>query len=299
MRKSTLARPVIRAEFMQCALQDRVFSLGMSPADRHWRGILMLSGRGTISDDDDELRLRAPCLMGLPWSASALLRIQAGGVGYQLAMDDLVITNAIGHNPDSADLRLLVGRRVLVPLENAPEVLANATHAFQQILRETRNPGIGSETMVEAQLRAVLVYLYRYSANDEAMSRSWGRAARILRHFRQLLEVHFHDRWSVARYGAEIGISADHLHEVCRRELGRTPSQLIRERVIHEACLRLERSSQTVEQIGGALGFRDVGHFSRYFRGSLGQPPGAYRRWFQKHGREGVDNPGSTFSDWP
>lgn len=293
--------PVIRAEHMQCALQDRVFGLGISASDHHWRGILLQSGRGAILDGEDEMRLRGPCLVGLPWPARAKLRISAGGVGFQIAMGGPVMANAIGHNPDSADLRLLTERRVLASLEDQPAMAEHLAHAFGRILEEARHPGLGFETMAEAHLRAILVHLYRFAGAREGDAlRAWGRSARILRHFRQLVEIHFRERWTVARYAAAIGISADHLHEVSRRELDRTPRQLIRERVIHEARLRLERSSQTVEQLAGSLGFRDVGHFSRFFRSAMGRPPGAYRRQVQRAIRDGMESPPLPhFSDWP
>lgn len=299
MPPSQPVNPPIRAEYMQCALQDRVFSLGMAPADSHWRGILIQSGSGAVQHEQGELDLRAPCLAGIPWDAEAELRIKAGGVGFQFAIDPVVLANAIGHNPESADLRLLVDRRVLVPLDEAPDALNDAAHAFNLILRETRIPAPGSETMVEAQVRAVLVLLWRHAGQQPAGARSWGRSLRILQHFRQLLEVHFRDRWTVARYAGEIGISADRLHDICRKELDKPPNQLIQDRVIHEARLRLERSTQTVEHLAGALGFRDVGHFSRFFKTRMGIAPGAYRR---RAGLASDDEAGLTagdFYEWP
>jgi AraC family transcriptional activator of pobA len=291
--------PRVRADRLHCALQDRVFSLGTPPGDRHWRGILLTSGSGAVIDGDDILDLRAPTLAWLPWRESMALRIKAGGVGFQFTVSNEVLANAVGHNSESADLRLLVERRVVASLEAAPDALADAEYAFDLIVRETLRPRSGTGTMLEAQVRSVLVLLWRLSAAPDVAIRVRGQSSRVLQHFRQLLEMHFRDRWPVGAYADAIGVGPDRLHDVCRRQLGKAPRQLVQERMIHEARLRLERSTQTVEQVAGSLGFRDVGHFSRFFKSKVGLPPAAYRERAARAAAEGAEMPASTFADWP
>lgn len=291
--------PCIAAERLQCALQDRVFGTGKSPEGWHWRGILLTSGSGAILAGDDVMALRAPSLVWVPWSEGTALQVKAGGVGYLFAIGNEVLANAIGHNPESSDLRLLADRRVVAPLDESPEAVTDAEHAFDLIVRETHRPRSGSWTMVEAQVRSVLVLLWRMSAAAEEAGRARGRPSRILQHFRQLVEVHFRDRWPVNRYAGAMGVSPDRLHDICRRELGKSPIELVHERAIHEARLRLDRSTQTVEQVAGALGFRDVGHFSRFFKSRVGLPPAAYRGRSAKPAPGGAEIPVSNYSDWP
>ena len=88
-------------------------------------------------------------------------------------------------------------------------------------------------------------------------------------------------------------------HDLCRRELGKTPIQLVHERLLHEARLRLERSVLTVEQVAGSIGFRDVGHFSRFFKSKVGLPPAKYRETVARFVRDGGAVPASTYADWP
>ena len=45
-----------------------------------------------------------------------------------------------------------------------------------------------------------------------------------------------------------------------------------------EAEALLLRSTQTIDQIADHLGFSSTPHFSRFFRGMLGVPPGAFRK---------------------
>jgi AraC family transcriptional activator of pobA len=72
--------------------------------------------------------------------------------------------------------------------------------------------------------------------------------------------------------------------------------ELIHERLIAEAKLRLGQSEQSVEQIGFGLGFRDPGYFSRFFKSRVGEPPGAYRRKIAARSAKGA---APSFAAWP
>lgn len=290
----------VHAEPIQCALHNRVLGLSRPDESRIWRGVLLTSGTGVIENGDAATPLQAPCLAWVPWVAGQALRVRAGCVGFQFTIGDQVLANAIGHNPESADLRHFLDRQVVAGLDDAADAdaIADAAHAFGVIVREVHGPRVGSWTMVQAQVRAILVTLWRLSEGAGTATQP-GRSSRVLREFRQLLEAHFRDRWPVRGYADALGVSADRLHDICRRELGRPPLQLVHERLAHEARLRLERSSETVEQVADSLGFRDVGHFSRFFKAKVGMPPGRFRDQAALAADEGRGRQPSTYADWP
>ncbi len=289
----------VHAEPIACALRDRVLGLGASHGERRWRGVMLTSGVGTIETGDAPETLMAPCLAWLPWQAGQVFRINAGCVGYQLSIEDQLLANAIGRTPESAELRYLLDRPVVASLFDAPEAAGDAEHAFDVIVRETRRPRTGSWTMIQAQVRAILVLLWRLSGGEDDVPHARGQSTRTLIQFRQLLEAHFGDRWPIRRYADALGMTPDRLHDICRRELDRTPLQLVHERVTYEARLRLERSTQTVEQVAASLGFRDVGHFSRFFKSNVGLPPGAYRDTAAQSAEGGAGMQALNYSDWP
>jgi len=293
------AFPNVRAEPIACALRDRVLGLGTDASTRYWRGVLLTSGEGAIINNEIITSINAPCLAWFPSDEGQIFRIKAGCVGYQFMIDDQVLVNAIGHNPESADLRYFLDRQVTASLADTPGTTADAEHAFDMIVREIHRPRSGSWIMVQAQVRAVLVLLWRIAGGNAELPRAHGQTSRILLQFRQLLESHFHDRWSVQTYAKAIGVSPDRLHDICRRELDRSPINLVHDRVIYEARLRLERSTESVDQVAGSLGFRDVGHFSRFFKSKVGTPPGAYRDRVAQSASAGTEIEETNFSDWP
>ena len=204
---------------------------------------------------------------------------------------------AIGNDPESADLRYLIDRRVVAAIEDDAETVADAQNCFDLVVRELHRPRSGSLAMVQAQLTTILVILWRLSGVEGVA------AARTRRSVADFAAVQATGRdalpRSVGAYAETIGISPDRLHDICRRKLAKTPSQLVQERVVHEARLRLERSALTVEQVANSLGFRDVGHFSRFFKSKAGLPPATYRDRVVLPVGDDHKVPRSSYADWP
>lgn len=290
---------MIRAEKIDCALQDRVFSLSVGNQERSWRGVLLISGAGSITSELEEISFSSTCIVWSPWSKDRMLRITAGSVGFQFSLTSDALSNAIGHSAESSELRMLSDRRITAQLGDQKNVISDATHAFSLITREVESPGSGSSLMIEAQVRAILVILWRNTADQGDTARGTGHAARILQHFRQLVETHFRDRWPIVQYATEIGISPDRLHDICTRHLNRSPRKLVQERIIYEAKLMLENTTLSADQIAGRLGYRDVGHFSRFFKSKVDLPPAAYRRWSNELQQNQAENTQSDYADWP
>jgi AraC family transcriptional activator of pobA len=291
-------RNMFRAERIDCALHDRVFRLGIGGRMRTWRGILLTSGHGVIRLPEGEARLDGPALAWLRWGADRSLRVAAGGTGIQFAVTEDIVGGAIGTGAESPELRRTADAELIATLAPGGTDLDDARRIFSTIAAESASRASGATAMVEAQLRALLVLIWR-SAMPSATPPRAGRAERVLQRFRLLLETHFRARWTVARYAAEIGLSADRLHAICSAELGRTPRDLIRDRTLHEARLMLENTTLGTEQVAEHLGFRDPAHFSRYFRDAAGLPPAAYRRSVLARAAGLPRTAEGDFADWP
>ncbi len=290
---------MIKADRIECALHDRVFSLGIAASQQSWRGVLLTSGAGTLTSDFAEMDFGSPSLVWSPWNRDHSLRVGAGGVGMQFSITADILAKAIGYNAESSEMRLLSERQLVVPIGGDDEAMADASHAFEVIEREAKRQRAGSTTMIEACVRTVLVLLWRFSAESEDLKGSMARSALVLQHFRQLVEANFRDRWPVNQYARTIGISADRLHAICTQKLGRPPKRLVQERVIHEARMMLENSTLSVEQIAARLGYRDNAHFSRSFKQWTGHPPASYRRHLQDRGAEKTEIEIASYADWP
>ncbi|MGR3587807.1 MAG: helix-turn-helix domain-containing protein [Paracoccaceae bacterium] len=287
------------AEVIQCGLQDRVLGGLVDLHVRSWWVILLDSGQAVITREDGSTTVTGPALLWLPWDRSQRIRAKAGTVGGHLVMGETALANAIGVKPEAADLRVLASRAIHLPFEERAALHRDIAACFDLILREAAGNAPGSATVIEAQVRVMLVMLWRHAARPDDLRQAGASTSLILQQFRQTLETHFRDRWTVARYADALNTSTDRLHDICQRTLGKPPLRLIHERLGYEAQVLLERSSMTLDQIAEFLGFRSAAHFSSFFKSLRGIPPGAWRR--QARSAEDKQGPrvSQSYADWP
>jgi AraC family transcriptional regulator, transcriptional activator of pobA len=287
------------AEVIQCGLQDRVLGGLVDLHVRSWWVILLDSGQAVITRDDGATTVSGPALLWLPWERSQRIRAKAGTVGGRLVMGETALANAIGVKPEAADLRVLAARHIHLSFEGRPALHRDIIGCFDLILREAAGNAPGSATVIEAQVRVMLVMLWRYAARPDDLRQAGASTSLILQQFRHILETHFRDRWTVTRYADALNVSADRLHDICQRTLGKPPLQLIHERLVFEAQVLLERSSMTLEQIAEFLAFRSAAQFSSFFKTLRGIPPGTWRRQARMADDTTVDRVMRSYADWP
>lgn len=71
--------------------------------------------------------------------------------------------------------------------------------------------------------------------------------------------------------------AAASVHAICQRTLKRPPLELVHDRLVQEAKLRLERGARSIQEISDSLGFRDPANFSHFFKRKAGVSPAKYR----------------------
>lgn len=82
----------------------------------------------------------------------------------------------------------------------------------------------------------------------------------------QLINDNFISERNVSFYADRFSISSEAFSRKVRKEFGKTPSQLIQERVILEAKKLLHLTRKSVKEIAAELNFEDEFYFSRYFK---------------------------------
>ncbi|MNL48452.1 HTH-type transcriptional activator RhaS [compost metagenome] len=98
--------------------------------------------------------------------------------------------------------------------------------------------------------------------------------------FTQLLDRQFTHQKAVRQYALQMGITERRLQQATSAALGKTPKQLVEERVLLEAKRLLAHTSESVKEIGFELGFEEPTNFGRFFRLNVGQTPTEFRQSF-------------------
>jgi AraC family transcriptional regulator, transcriptional activator of pobA len=107
----------------------------------------------------------------------------------------------------------------------------------------------------------------------------------LVKVFNELLEQYFFDVvtskadkiLTVSDFARKLHVSANHLSDTIKKETGKTPTQIIKERTILEARSLLRNTDLTVSEIAYFLLFEDPSYFAKYFKSATGLSPGAFR----------------------
>jgi AraC-like DNA-binding protein/mannose-6-phosphate isomerase-like protein (cupin superfamily) len=149
---------------------------------------------------------------------------------------------------------------------------------FLKLHEQAAEPEPGREDLVRAYLTILLTLARQFFARRPASSTTPAPVADLLsRRFRLALEEHFPRLLEVAEFAEHLGVSRTHLNEHLQRELGRSASEIIHERIVLEAKRLLAHTTMPAAQIAYRLRFQDPSYFGRFFRRTTGQTPGAFR----------------------
>ncbi len=95
--------------------------------------------------------------------------------------------------------------------------------------------------------------------------------------FKALLSQNFRTEKSVNKYATDLAISEKQLHKATTTLLGKTPKQIIDERILLEAKRLLVHSNQSVKEIAYELGYEEPTNFIKYFRKHTDTTPAEFR----------------------
>lgn len=271
-------RPSFVAARIEATIADRTWATQSLEGTPCFRAFFLRRGTGVfLARSGPPLELFAPQILWLPFAERGDLRLLAGSDGATLLATEDVVWRSIGDSRMGPQLRSLIDRTLLAPASRLRPILAEMDVLFDGFERETRDPGPGASAMGSLYLGLLMMHLWRSCGPSREFDR-FDVGAPTAQRFRQLVELHYRDKLGVNDFAQLLGVTRSHLHFACLRTLGRPPQQVVHERLVAEARLRLRDTAQPIEQVAYSLGFRDAAYFNRFFRRMSGLSPGEYRR---------------------
>jgi AraC family transcriptional activator of pobA len=130
-------------------------------------------------------------------------------------------------------------------------------------------------------------YLYSFMLEAEREQLKQGKGIRMqganfeyFINFKELLEQHFRTEKGIGFYADQLFISAKVLTHITHLMLGKTPKQLLDERVLLEAKRLLVHTENPIKTISLYIGFDETTNFNKFFKKHSGQTPAAFREAF-------------------
>lgn len=126
--------------------------------------------------------------------------------------------------------------------------------------------------------------LYQQSHGNEE-EKNLSKPARLAQSFERQLEEHFYEVaqnkvtrvFTVGDFADHLHITPNHLSEVVKNYFGKTPTQLIRERLIMEAKALLRSTDLSVSEVAYFLHFQDASNFAKFFKSYTEKSPSVYK----------------------
>lgn len=230
------------------------------------------SGGGTAEIDGVRHTIAAPAILWLPAGC-------VHGFAFEPGTEGIVITaagEAVARATEPAPaLAAALGRPLL-----ATALSGDTSRWLDRVTRrlldesDTRLPAY--EAAGHHLLGLILIAIMR--ATEPATGPSEHGAAARFRLFRDLVDAHFRDRWTIPHYARQLGLTPDRLHDICQTLAGRPPIDIVHDRLMVEARRALLYTGMPVAGIAHDLGFEDPAYFSRFFTRRAGMSPAAFRK---------------------
>ncbi|MEQ6247905.1 AraC family transcriptional regulator [Sulfitobacter sp. HNIBRBA3233] len=129
------------------------------------------------------------------------------------------------------------------------------------------------EDAMEAHVALMSVWLRRQIALEQSARSTPTDAEALSARYCQALARDFASGASVPDYAARLNVSATQLTQAVQTATGRSPADLLAERLVHAARVMLETSAQSARNIATHLGFESDAYFARFIQQHTGKSP--------------------------
>jgi len=106
---------------------------------------------------------------------------------------------------------------------------------------------------------------------------------KIVSEFRHKVNEMFLKGLSTRDYASLLHVTPNYLNSLCRKEAGKTATQIIHERVLLEAKRLLYSTDLSVKEVSFGLNFESPAYFTRFFKKQTATTPALYREQFARN----------------
>jgi len=149
---------------------------------------------------------------------------------------------------------------------------------FNEVAKELHKPLDEFQgELLHNYLHNILLTAERHERNRFELIRGNAKSRQLVVNFKKLIEKNFKKTHSVNFYAQLLNISIRSLQNSTAELIGKTPKQIINDRILLEAKRMLAYNNLTVKEIAFLLGFDEVTNFIKFFKSKSGLTPILFR----------------------
>jgi AraC-like DNA-binding protein len=138
---------------------------------------------------------------------------------------------------------------------------------LEQMTAELQNPNDNWQARIlHNLLHNFLLHSERVRRKKNLTEMKKGAELEYIMLFKDLLENNYKNHKRVKYYAKEIIITEKRLNQATVKVLGKTPKEIIDDRIMLEAKRILAHTTESVKEIGYSLGFEEPTNFIKYFK---------------------------------
>lgn len=151
---------------------------------------------------------------------------------------------------------------------------------IQSLEQELESPSLASDEASLAYLKLLLITATRRKTALGASSSSRALPRHpVIEPLTQLIEENYRAVHAPADYAARLHMTPKTLGRIVKEQLGKTLTDLIRERILTHAKWQLLHTLRPVKEIAREVGFDDELYFSRFFKKATSISPAFFREF--------------------
>lgn len=134
--------------------------------------------------------------------------------------------------------------------------------------------------IVKLLLQSMIYEFYDFISpmlNHQLVERSYSSGDVIFKHFMSIASAEAPRRRDVAFYAAKLCITPKYLSAICKKQTGKTASEIINKMTVKYISQMLRNSDKSVKEIASDTGFDNLSFFGKYVKRELGMSPREYR----------------------
>lgn len=156
---------------------------------------------------------------------------------------------------------------------------------YERMFEEIDSTYIHKNDVLRTIVYEIAHYAMKMQPSAKLEKQPLNAAQRISTLFLELLERQFpidehHQHLtlrSASDYAGQLNVHINHLNRAIKETTQKTTTQLINERILHEAKVLLKQTTWTVSEIAYSLGFNEITYFNNFFKKNLNLSPIKFR----------------------
>lgn len=149
---------------------------------------------------------------------------------------------------------------------------------LESLIEEFQEEETAQYDMLQAYLKQFIINAVRVKKENDELKMD--AETRLFKDFSLLVEQNFRKLHSVTDYANRLGVSPKSITKNFQKLGTKTPSDLIKNRILLEAKRLLIYTDFTVKEIAFELGFNDPAYFSRFFTKAISKSPLQFKKEF-------------------